>query len=55
MATDKRGVSALLLQRRGETISKDELIKALWPDCVVEEIRLGSQHLDPAQSVGGRG
>ena len=31
---------ALLLQRRGETLSKDELIKALWPDCVVEEIGL---------------
>jgi DNA-binding winged helix-turn-helix (wHTH) protein/TolB-like protein len=30
----------LLLQRRGEAISKDELIKALWPDCVVEEIGL---------------
>ena len=30
----------LLLQRRGEAISRDELMKALWPDCVVEEIGL---------------
>ncbi len=30
----------LLLQRRGEAISKRELMKALWPDCVVEEIGL---------------
>lgn len=30
----------LLLLRRGEAISKNELMKALWPDCVVEEIGL---------------
>ncbi len=30
----------VLLRRRGEAISKDELIKALWPDCIVEEIGL---------------
>lgn len=30
----------LLLLRRGEAVSKDELIKSLWPDCVVEEIGL---------------
>jgi hypothetical protein len=29
-----------LLQRRGEVLSKDQLVKALWPDCVVEEIGL---------------
>ena len=30
----------LLLRRRGEAISKDELMRALWPDRVVEEIGL---------------
>ena len=30
----------LLLLRRGEAISREELIQRLWPDCVVEEIGL---------------
>ncbi len=30
----------ILLRRRGEAIPRGELIKALWPDCVVEEIGL---------------
>ena len=30
----------ILLRRRGEAISRDDLLKALWPDCVVEEIGL---------------
>src|SRR5512146_1878955 len=29
-----------LLQRRGEAVSKEDLIKAVWPDYVVEEIGL---------------
>lgn len=29
-----------LLERRGEVVSKAELMKAVWPDCVVEEVGL---------------
>src|SRR4051812_26158785 len=33
-------VLLLLIQRPGETVSKDELLRAVWPDTVVEEISL---------------
>jgi DNA-binding winged helix-turn-helix (wHTH) protein/TolB-like protein len=29
-----------LLERRGQVVSKAELMKAVWPDCVVEEVGL---------------
>ena len=31
---------AVLLERRGEVVEKAELMKLVWPDCVVEEIGL---------------
>jgi DNA-binding winged helix-turn-helix (wHTH) protein/TolB-like protein len=30
----------VLLERRGEVVGKAELMKAVWPDCVVEEVGL---------------
>src|ERR1039458_657306 len=31
---------AVLLERRGQVVEKAELMKLVWPDCVVEEIGL---------------
>ena len=31
---------AVLLERRGQVVEKPELMKLVWPDCVVEEIGL---------------
>ena len=42
MALTPKALDVLLalIQRRGETVSKDELLREVWPDTVVEEISL---------------
>jgi len=37
----------------GRLITKDELLKEIWPDTFVEEVNLCRQHLGPTQSTGG--
>jgi eukaryotic-like serine/threonine-protein kinase len=44
----------VLLERSGEVVSKDDLMKLLWPDTFVEESNLGQQVFQLRKALGER-
>ena len=44
----------VLVQRRGEVVSKDELMKAVWPDAFVEEANLSQNVFVLRKALGER-
>src|SRR5262245_16791676 len=42
----------LLIERRGEVVTKDEMLASLWPDAVVEENNLGQVISKLRQALG---
>jgi DNA-binding winged helix-turn-helix (wHTH) protein len=47
-------VLLVLIQKRGRLVSKDELMKMVWPDTFVEEANL-RQNIFLLQGLGGKG
>ena len=41
-----------LIKRPGEVVSKQELMRRVWPDVAVEEFEPSRQHREPAQGAG---
>src|ERR1035441_1895872 len=46
---------AVLLERRGQVVEKAELMKLVWPDCVVEEVGLARNISLLRQALGSDG